>query len=121
WRITHFGIAGQISKQNDFIKTGHASFLAKLLFGRDLFRRLFRLFTFWLQPLKMLAINFGIEFEFRPQFRNQLRIGFENEIYIIIDSNPLWPPVPPLGRIRMRPTGRARSSKTTRISGVAIL
>src|SRR5207248_467242 len=83
WRITHFGITGQISKQNDFIKTGHASFLAKLLFGRDLFRRLFRLFTFWLQPLKMLAINFGIEFEFRPQFRNQLRIGIENEIYIV--------------------------------------
>src|SRR5207244_9473091 len=39
--ITHFGIARQISEENDFIKTGHAPVLADLLGTRQLFCRLF--------------------------------------------------------------------------------
>ena len=31
----------------------------------------------------MLAVNLGIELEFRAQFRDQLRIGVKNEIHVM--------------------------------------
>src|SRR5438046_1408737 len=40
---------------------------------------------------------------------------------IMIDSRPLWPPGPPPARNRRRPSGKARSSSTTRISRASIL
>src|SRR6202011_3406201 len=39
--VTHFGIARQVSEENDFIETGHAPVLPDLLGTRQLFRRLF--------------------------------------------------------------------------------
>src|SRR5205814_304989 len=65
--ITHFGIARQISEENDFIETGHAPVLADLLGTRQLFRRLFLpllLFGLLAQPLVMLTVNFRVELKF---------------------------------------------------------
>ena len=73
-------VTGEISEQNDFIETGHAPLLAELLAAATFFAWLG---LSGLQPLVMLAINFGIELEFRPQFRDQLRIGVENEIRVV--------------------------------------
>src|SRR5438876_9104167 len=83
--ITHFGIARQISEENDFIKTGHAPGLSDLFRTRQLFRRLFLPLLFFAlraQPLVMLAVHFRIEFEFGTQLGDQLRISVENKVHI---------------------------------------
>src|SRR5438876_5428606 len=83
--ITHFGIARQISEENNFIETGHPPVLADLLGTRQLFRRLFLpllLFGLLAQALVVLTVTFRFELTFGTQFRNQLRICVENEVYI---------------------------------------
>src|ERR1041385_4085953 len=80
--VTDLRIAGEVSEQDDFVQTGHASVIARSFRVRQLFRRFFLLLLFFGEPLVMLTVNLGIEFEFRAELNDELRIGFENKVHV---------------------------------------
>src|SRR6266550_3615126 len=78
--VTHFGVAGEVSKQNDFVKTGHGRVIPESLSFRHLFSGLFLLLG---QAFVILTIHFRIEFKFRLQLRDYSRIGNKDKVHVI--------------------------------------
>src|SRR5437899_170420 len=78
--VTHFRVAGEVSKQNDFVKTGHGRVIRKSLSFRHLFSGLFLLLG---EAFVILTIHFRIEFKFRLQLRDYSRIGNKDKVHVI--------------------------------------